>query len=77
MKTYPTPNGSVLSELKKANATMLTLAEKFERTEKRMRNMEKRVKQSGNNLCGASSNNSSPSKFKKSVPMGIRVRLYS
>ena len=56
-----------VSELQKTNATMLELAEKVKRAEKRMRNMEKKVKQS--------SKSTSPNlKLKNTVPIGIRVR---
>ena len=42
-KANPTNSGALLSELQKTNATMLELAEKVKRAEKRMRNMEKRL----------------------------------
>ena len=66
----------LLSELKKTNATMVVLAEKGKKAEKRMRNMEKNVKRSSSsNGSSSSSNNSSPgSSLKKNVPLGIRVR---
>ena len=42
MKANPTTSGSLLTELKKTNTTMLALAEKVKMAEKRMRNMEKK-----------------------------------
>lgn len=73
-KSNPTTSESLLSELKKTNATLLTLQKKSKERKKRMRNVEKKVKRSNNN-SGSSSNSSSPSNFKKTVPIGIRVRL--
>ena len=66
-KANPTNSGALLSELQKTNATMLELAEKVKKAEKRMRNMEKKVKHS--------SKSTSPNlKLKNTVPIGIRVR---
>lgn len=65
-KTNPTNSGSMISELQKTNATMLELADKVKKAEKRLRNMEKKVK--------CSPNSTSPS-LKNIVPIGIRVRL--
>jgi len=62
-------SGSVLKELKKTNKTILTLAERMRKAEKRMRKMDCKIKGSM-----ASSFNSSPtSKRKKIVPNGVRV----
>ena len=62
----------VLSELKKTNATMVILAEKVKKAEKRIRNMDKRS--SSNSNGSSSSSPSSCSSLKKNVPPGIRVR---
>lgn len=61
-------SGSVLKELKKMNKTILTLAERMRKAEKRMRKMDCKIKGSI-----ATSFNSSSNSKKKIVPNGVRV----
>jgi len=68
---------AILSELKKTNITIIALAERVRKSEKRMQKVEKRVKVSSD----SSSKDSSPSSShndcclkKGSIPVGIRVR---